>query len=247
MAASNKHILIENVAPSLDGGRYPVKAIVGETCTVQADIFRDGTQPVRAVLHWRVGKNPDWSEILMAEDGNDRWRASFPLSDIGAYEFFIRAWSEGDGPRSDREETKPFRVVVDRPLAKFGAWYELFVRSQGSVPGRSGTFQDLEKRLPDIKAMGFDVIYLAPIHPIGRTARKGPNNHLNAGPNDPGSPWAVGNENGGHTAVEPALGTLKDFDKLVGTAASLGLELALDFVPHCSPDHPWVNFYWVGA
>jgi starch synthase (maltosyl-transferring) len=145
-------------------------------------------------------------------------------------------------PRDDEVRYEPELVVIaDRERASVGAWYELFVRSQGQEPGRSGTFRDAERRLEDIHAMGFDVVYLAPIHPIGRTARKGPNNRLGAGPDDPGSPWAIGSEHGGHTAIEPALGTLDDFDRFVHAAAALGMEIALDFAIQCSPDHPWVR------
>ncbi len=139
--------------------------------------------------------------------------------------------------RYDRE----LEVVVDRPLAQRAAWYEMFPRSQGRVPGRHGTFADCIDRLPDVARMGFDVIYFPPIHPIGRSFRKGPNNSLIAGPDDPGSPWAIGNEHGGHKAVEPALGTLDDFRKLVSTARAAGLEIALDYALQCSPDHPYVR------
>jgi starch synthase (maltosyl-transferring) len=145
-------------------------------------------------------------------------------------------------PRADAVVHRPeLEVIADRPLARFGAWYEMFVRSQGTQPGRGGTFADAERRLPDIAAMGFDVVYLAPIHPIGRTGRKGPNNSLHAGPGDPGSPWAIGSDDGGYTAVEPALGTLDDFDRFVAAAARLGLEVALDLAIQCSPDHPWIR------
>jgi starch synthase (maltosyl-transferring) len=137
----------------------------------------------------------------------------------------------------DRE----LEVVVDRPLARFAAWYELFPRSQGSAPGRHGTFRDCIARLPDIAAMGFDVLYLPPIHPIGTSFRKGKNNSLTAGPDDPGSPWAIGNEHGGHKAIEPALGTLEDFRALVRAAREAGLEIALDYALQCSPDHPYVR------
>ena len=137
----------------------------------------------------------------------------------------------------DRE----LEVVVDRPLAQCAAWYELFPRSQGRVAGRHGTFRDCIDRLPDIAAMGFDVIYLPPIHPVGRSFRKGRNNSLTAGPDDPGSPWAIGNELGGHKAVEPALGTLDDFREFVGAARAAGLEIALDYALQCSPDHPYVR------
>jgi len=139
--------------------------------------------------------------------------------------------------RYDRE----LEVVVDRPRARFAAWYELFPRSQGRVPGRHGTFRDTMERLPDLAAMGFDVIYLPPIHPIGTSFRKGRNNRLTAEPGDPGSPWAIGNEHGGHRAVEPALGTLEDFRALVRAAESHGMEIALDYALQCSPDHPYVR------
>src|SRR5437899_2036333 len=117
----------------------------------------------------------------------------------------------------------------------------MFPRSQGTVAGRHATFQDCIARLPDIAAMGFDVLYLPPIHPVGRSFRKGRNNSLVAAPDDPGSPWAIGNDRGGHKAVEPALGTLHDFRELVGAARPAGLEIALDYALQCSPDHPYVR------
>jgi starch synthase (maltosyl-transferring) len=132
-------------------------------------------------------------------------------------------------------------VVVDRERARFAAWYEMFPRSQAAEPGRHGTFADAARALARIADLGFDVVYLPPIHPIGRTHRKGPNNSLACGPNDPGSPWAIGNEHGGHTAVEPSLGTLADFDRFVAEAERRGLEVALDYALQCSPDHPWVR------
>lgn len=137
--------------------------------------------------------------------------------------------------------TAPHPVWVDRNRAAYASWYELFPRSQAREPGRHGTFDDVIRRLPDIREMGFDVLYLPPIHPIGRTARKGPNNSLVAGPQDPGSPYAIGSEDGGHDAVEPALGSLEDFLRLVQAARGLGMELALDFAIQCSPDHPWLK------
>jgi len=129
---------------------------------------------------------------------------------------------------------------VDRAVARFSAWYEFFPRSAGPR-GRHGTFVDAAKRLPAIAAMGFDVVYLPPIHPIGHAFRKGPNNTSSPGPDDPGSPWAIGNADGGHTAVEPKLGTLADFDAFVGAARGAGLEVALDYALQCSPDHPYVR------
>ncbi|MGH9175792.1 MAG: maltotransferase domain-containing protein, partial [Vicinamibacterales bacterium] len=143
-------------------------------------------------------------------------------------------------PREDEARYRPELVVTaDRERARLGAWYELFIRSQATAPGRSGTFLDAERRLDDIRRLGFDVVYLAPIHPIGYANRKGPNNRLGAGPGDPGSPWAIGSEHGGHTAIEPALGTMEDFEHFVGAVAARGMEIALDLAIQCSPDHPW--------
>jgi starch synthase (maltosyl-transferring) len=139
--------------------------------------------------------------------------------------------------RYDRE----LEVVADRVLARFAAWYEMFPRSQGTTPGRHGTFRDCIRRLPDVAGMGFDVVYLPPIHPIGVSFRKGKNNSLTAGPDDPGSPWAIGNAHGGHKAVEPKLGTLDDFRAFVRAARQAGLEVALDYALQCSPDHPYVR------
>jgi len=159
------------------------------------------------------------------------------LLDAELRQLMARAQPRPDLTRHDRE----LEVFVDRPEAAFAAWYEMFPRSQGRVAGRHGTFEDSIERLPDIRRMGFDVVYLPPIHPIGRTARKGPDNALGAEPSDPGSPWAIGGPEGGHTAIHPELGTLEDFRRLVKAAQGLGLEIALDFAIQCSPDHPWVR------
>ena len=132
-------------------------------------------------------------------------------------------------------------TICDRRTAQFAAWYEMFPRSQGTVPGVHGTFADAAERLPAIRAMGFDVVYLPPIHPIGHAFRKGKNNTLDVTPDDPGSPWAIGNADGGHTAVEPKLGTLDDFARFVAAARANNLEVALDYALQCSPDHPYVG------
>ena len=146
------------------------------------------------------------------------------------------------GDKSDLISYEPvLEVVVDRVKARYAAWYEMFARSQGTVPGKSATFEDCKRRLPEIKAMGFDVIYLPPIHPIGVTKRKGPNNSLVAGPNDPGSPYAIGSKEGGHMAVEPGLGTIEDFEDFERKCRSYDMEVALDFAINCSPDHPYVK------
>ncbi len=136
---------------------------------------------------------------------------------------------------------KVLEVVVDRVRARYGAWYEMFPRSGGTEPGRSATFREAGERLPDISRMGFDVVYLPPIHPIGGTHRKGRNNALTAVPEDPGSPYAIGSEEGGHRAVHPELGTLQDFQRFVEATRDHGMEVALDFAIQCSPDHPYIR------
>ena len=145
---------------------------------------------------------------------------------------------------ADREtatRSGPWRLIVERELAGFSAWYEMFPRSEGAQPPHSGTFRTAAARLPAIAAMGFDVVYLPPIHPIGHSFRKGPNNETESAPADVGSPWAIGAAEGGHTAVHPDLGTLDDFALFVAEASRQGLEVALDYALQCSPDHPWVG------
>ncbi|MCV0397259.1 MAG: DUF3416 domain-containing protein [Rhizobiaceae bacterium] len=145
------------------------------------------------------------------------------------------------GPRTNLSHySKVLNVWVDRPLAAFGAWYELMPRSQGA-PDKHGTFADVIERLPYVRDLGFDILYFPPIHPIGRTNRKGRNNSLTPGPDDPGSPYAIGSNEGGHDAIHPELGTLDDFRRLVAAAKEHGLEIALDFAIQCSPDHPWIK------
>jgi starch synthase (maltosyl-transferring) len=135
----------------------------------------------------------------------------------------------------------PLRVAGERRAAQFAAWYELFPRSAGTEPGKHGTLADAARRLPEVRAMGFDVVYLPPIHPIGHAFRKGRNNSLDGGADAVGSPWAIGNENGGHMSIEPALGTFEDFARLVAAARANALEIALDYALQSSPDHPWIK------
>jgi len=312
-----RSIWIGAVRPALDGGRFPVKRVVGEALEVSADILREGHEALAARLRYRAVKDTAWRETPMAHVDNDRWAGRFALEENTRYLYTIEAYADTYGSwaadlrkrlaadmdvtsellegaalvqataaramgadrarlealgaevaaspspaararrlldaetlalmtlHADRSAATRYdlelEVVVDRPAAQCAAWYELFPRSQGRTPGAHGTFKDCLDRLPDIAAMGFDVLYLPPIHPIGRTARKGRNNALVAGPDDPGSPWAIGNEHGGHTAVEPALGTLDDFRALVAGARAHGLEIALDYALQCAPDHPWVR------
>ena len=135
---------------------------------------------------------------------------------------------------------RELEVLVDPERARFAAWYEFFPRS-GTAADRSATFKEAEAQLARAAAMGFDTVYLPPIHPIGHAHRKGRNNALVAAPGDPGSPWAIGITDGGYTSVHPDLGTLEDFDRFVEAARRLGLDVALDFAIQCSPDHPWVR------
>jgi starch synthase (maltosyl-transferring) len=182
--------------------------------------------------------------------------------DCGRLEAYANRWRSGDYRAAaelaisdelgqvmdrcpDRSDATRYRrelqLIVDRPAARFAAWYEIFPRSQGTDPTRSATFREAEARIPAIAAMGFDTLYMTPIHPIGKTNRKGPNNTLVAGPNDPGSPYATGGEAGGHEAIAPELGTLEDFLHFQEVARQHGLELVLDFAIQVSPDHPWVK------
>ena len=143
-------------------------------------------------------------------------------------------------PRDLTRYGRELPLIVDRARARFSAWYEFFPRST-DPSGKHGTFKTATTALARIKELGFDVLYLPPIHPLGRTFRKGKNNTLDPKPDDVGSPWAIGNEHGGHDAIEPALGTLEDFDQFVQAASQLGMEVALDYALQCSPDHPWVK------
>jgi len=159
----------------------------------------------------------------------------------------IHALVSAEPIRSIPDESESYTINCERTLAGSAAWYEFFPRSEGAVfdeatqTWKSGNFKTAAKRLPAVAAMGFDILYMPPIHPIGRSFRKGPNNTLNAGPQDPGSPWAIGSEDGGHDAIHPELGTVKDFTDFVAKANELGIEIALDLALQASPDHPWVK------
>jgi starch synthase (maltosyl-transferring) len=308
-------VVIEGVTPEIDGGRFPIKRVAGETVAVEADMFADGHDQLSAALRYRREADPLWSESPMEPIGNDRWRGEFTVAELGRYRYTLRAWIDRFGSwrrdttvkieagqdvtvellagaemveraveravgpdrkalrsfaadlrtggpvgekaalsveLAERMEQHPDRrfftsygreleVVVDRERARFGAWYELFPRSTSPDPARPGTLRDTIAWLPYVAEMGFDVLYLPPIHPIGRTHRKGKNNDPAGGPGDPGSPWAIGAEEGGHTAIHPNLGTFEDFDALVAAARDHGLEIAMDVAYQCSPDHPWVT------
>jgi starch synthase (maltosyl-transferring) len=308
-------VVIEGVQPELDGGRFPVKRVLGERVVVEADVFTDGHDAVAAELRFRTEDQAAWRDVRMAFVENDRWRGAFPVSELGWYWYTLRAWVDRFGTwrrdlrkkaqagqdvsvdllageqmvgkvarsatRDDARELhawagrlqgspgaaveagldpallalmdrypnrrlsasygKQLVVVVDRQKARFGTWYEMFPRSCSAEPGRHGTFADAEERLKYVAGMDFDVIYLPPIHPIGHTHRKGKNNTSRPEPDDPGSPWAIGSEEGGHKAVHPQLGTIEDFGHFVARAEEHGMEVALDLAYQCSPDHPLVK------
>jgi len=311
-------ILILDVRPCVDGGRFPIKRTVGDRIEVSAEAFRDGHDAIRVVLRY-LPPEGGWREAPMRwtdrEIDGDRWAGSFEVDQVGHWAYEVGAWTDhfatwhdevarkraaADGEdlssevaegalllreaarratdvdtdaetitaalkvaedagatleqkldavldadllaaverhpdRSDftTSELRP-AVDVERERARFGSWYELFPRSWGGFAG-------VQKQLPRLAELGFDVIYLPPIHPIGSTNRKGANNSLTAGPDDPGSPWAIGSELGGHEAIDPGLGTLADFEALVAAANEQGIEIALDFALNCSADHPWLK------
>jgi len=242
------HTVIENLQPVVDGGRFPVKAIPGEIIEVTADIFRDGHEKCEASLLFRKQGAEKWMRMPMEFVDNDLWRGRFAPSEAGEWEYLIEARTLGHS--SSREipyvdtpirSEKPARLRVDSPLAEFSAWYEMWARSQGKDGNKSATFADMTERLTEIKDMGFDVLYLPPIHPIGETKRKGADNALVAKPGEPGCPYAIGNRHGGHKAVDPDLGTLAQCRAFLNTAQDMGFTIALDFALNCSPDHPYVK------
>ena len=193
---------------------------------------RAGTEDAAALLAWantlrQAAEDPDHRDDPAAMKG----RALDPARGAIAARYPDRQWST----------SVTLELVADRKRAQFSAWYELFPRSSASEPGRHGTFRDVEARLPYLTRMGFDVLYLPPIHPIGKINRKGVNNTLAATPDDVGSPWAIGSAEGGHKAILPALGTLEDFKSLVRKARQAQMEIALDIAFQCAPDHPYVK------
>jgi starch synthase (maltosyl-transferring) len=319
---TRRSIIIERVAPQLDGGRHPVKRVVGDHLLVTADIFADGHDLLDAVLLLRADDEDAWREAPMRPIDNDRWAGHLELGRNRWHRYAIEAWRDHFGSWRDGIQKKldagvavpaeieegrllaeaaleraraaaavddirlidaclsalrrarsegtraaallgedllaamrrrPDRryatrshelpLVVDRERARFSAWYELFPRSQGRDPQRpvATTFAEAQWRIPHIAAMGFDVVYLPPIHPIGGTNRKGKNNTLDAGPDDVGSPYAIGAAEGGHDAVAPELGGLEEFIGFRETVEAHGMELALDTAIQASPDHPYVT------
>ncbi len=312
-----KRVVIENVEPQINCGLFPIKRIVDDLVSVQADVFGDGHDHVRARLLWKQDGDSDWRAVEMLPLGNDHWRGEFPVTHAGRYRYTLvgeidhfETWQsdlkkrveaqqdlavpfatgalllEQVRPRATKADSaklaawakklrtvnpdsaavafalqdelramvhrypdpvletwyeRELEVVVDRERARFSAWYELFPRSWSPTPGRHGTLRDVTSRMDYVAEMGFDVLYLPPISPIGKSFRKGKNNAVEAAPVDEGSPWAIGSAEGGHTAIHSALGTLKDFAELGTRAKQLNMEIALDIAFQCAPDHPWVT------
>ena len=204
----------------------------------------EGAKLIQAAVARTVSGAPATDDNLRLLEIADVLRSDTPQ--------VARVWAAKDPSLAPLMDVRPDRTAsttyqrtlicrVDSVRARFSAWYEMFPRSVTPDPTRSGTFREAEARLSDIAAMGFDVVYLPPVHPIGSTHRKGRNNALTAASGDPGSPWAIGSEAGGHTAIEPGLGSIEDFDSFVRLANRLGMEVALDIAFQASPDHPWVR------
>jgi starch synthase (maltosyl-transferring) len=310
-------IVIQYPTPAVDGGRYAAKRCVGDHVTVEADVFRDGHDLIRAVIRYKHAQDDHYRETEMhridAHLGGVRWAGSFDVDRQGRWEYTVQAWTDVFGTWRDELERKvkadqhnlageisegvlllknaaenatqradkaliehavatladedvpeaakhdvalgpelfatierieprhgavtlpePVPLEVDRLRARFSSWYELFPRSWGGLKG-------VERQLPHIAKLGFDIVYLPPIHPIGLTNRKGRNNSLTAGPNDPGSPWAIGDKTGGHDAVHKDLGTIDDLKALTQAAKRHDIDIALDFAIQASADHPWLH------
>ncbi|WP_260735357.1 alpha-1,4-glucan--maltose-1-phosphate maltosyltransferase [Tunturiibacter lichenicola] len=317
-----KRVVIEEVSPQVDGGRYPAKRTLDDVVTVTAAVFGDGHDHVSGRLLYRHSSKTEWHSTPLVPRTNDLWSAAFTADELGDWLFTIEGWVDHfdtwssdlqkridaqpvagsqdvalalrsgallleqiaqraagsdskllaetaakleklakskatsyEYPLSDEiieiaaqypdptltvRYSRELHLWVDRERARYSTWYELFPRSTSPDPGRHGTFADVKALLPSIAAMGFDVLYMPPIHPIGTAFRKGPNNNVVSAEGDPGSPWAIGAKEGGHKAILPQLGTLRDFDALVAAAREHRMELALDIAFQCSPDHPWV-------
>ena len=242
-------IAISDISPAVYfGGEFlPVKAVAGETIQISATAVIEGHEKLaaQAVLHDSKGKVVSRADMKETWPGTNRYEGSITIPAQGDYFFVIEADSTSQY-RTVYGSTEKYPIRADRERALVGSWYEFFPRSEGAIKNTdgtitSGTFITATKRLPAVAAMGFDVLYLPPIHPIGVAYRKGPNNSLTAGPNDPGVPWAIGNSDGGHDAINPELGTMKDFENFVSAAKKAGLEIALDLALQTSPDHPWVK------
>ncbi len=315
-----RRVVIENVRPEIDGGRFPIKRTPGEKVEVTADIFADGHDLLSAQLLYRATSHAEWSVAPMRELVNDAWTGEFRISVQERHFYTIRAWPDAfkswlrdlkkrrdaqqdlglefligaeivaqaadrasiaehagglrefarqmrERHKSDSDKAfetaasdelmllmdsypdlstaslyeRELAVDVDRERARFSAWYEMFPRSCTNDAAQHGTFRTCIERLDYVAGMGFDVLYLPPIHPIGETERKGKNNSAEPSATDVGSPWAIGSALGGHKAIHHRLGTLEEFKTLLAEAKKRGIEVALDLAFQCAPDHPYVR------
>lgn len=312
LGEGRRRALVERVSPEIDGGRFPIKRVIGEKVVVEADAFADGHDVLSCMVLYRREGETAWSEAPMELMVNDRWRGEFTVTALGRYQYTVQAWVDrfktwehqlhrrveagqdvrvdlligadllaeaaDAAPETDATILRSYEhalrngdaeaafahdlaarmaanlprrfattylreliVVVDIERARFSSWYELFPRSASPEPGRHGTFKDVINRLPYVVELGFDILYMPPIHPIGRVFRKGKNNSVTALPDEPGSPWAIGSSEGGHKSIHPELGTLEDFHELVRRARDYGIDVALDIAFQCAPDHPYVK------
>ena len=242
-------IPITDISPAVYfGGEFvAVKAIAGESISVGATITIEGHETLTAEVCLFNTKNKmvDCQQLAESWPGTDRYEGAITVPDRGDFYFLIRASSTSQY-RTVTGESEQYPIRADRDRALVGSWYEFFPRSEGAIRKSdgsvvSGTFATATKRLAGVAAMGFDVLYLPPVHPIGHSHRKGKNNSLDAAKDDCGVPWAIGNADGGHDAINPELGTMKDFEEFVKAAGKQGLEIAMDLALQTSPDHPWVK------
>ena len=242
-------IPITDISPAVYfGGEFvAVKAIAGESISVGATITIEGHETLTAEVCLFNTKNKmvDCQQLAESWPGTDRYEGAITVPDRGDFYFVIRA-SSASQYRTVTGESEQYPIRADRDRALVGSWYEFFPRSEGAIRKSdgsvvSGTFATATKRLAGVAAMGFDVLYLPPVHPIGHSHRKGKNNSLDAAKDDCGVPWAIGNADGGHDAINPELGTMKDFEEFVKAAGKQGLEIAMDLALQTSPDHPWVK------
>lgn len=311
-----KRVVITNVSPRVEGGKFSAKAVIHEAITLSADVFCDAHDEIAASAYIRHANKKVWTELPMRFVINDHWQTTFKANEPGFHEFKITAWVDhyttwkkslkkkydagqdigvelqigaallNDAAAKNKKEAPKlrawaaqltevndpeqgvflahsseiaavmyrhrlpeyltqypvtYRIEVEHKKAGFSTWYELFPRSTSPEPDTHGTFKDVIKLLPRVFRMGFDVLYLPPIHPIGEVNRKGKNNALTATADDPGSPWAIGNRLGGHKSIHPQLGTLQDFKALIKEAGQYGIDIAMDIAYQCAPDHPYVK------
>ncbi|TLV02578.1 alpha-1,4-glucan--maltose-1-phosphate maltosyltransferase [Dyadobacter luticola] len=312
-----KRVVISNVAPQVEEGRFQAKRAIGESVVFSADIFGDGHDSLAASVIFKHESDQFWGDVPLQYVINDRWQTTWTPEKPGIYEYrftgwidHFTTWKKGllkkfqagqdisveiligaeileearslanqeyvddfdkwiDGLKNTHDPEwalnlalseevesamskirytdritvfdQTFKLEVERKKAAFSTWYELFPRSASTLPDTHGTFKDVQKLLPKVAKMGFDVLYFPPIHPIGEMKRKGKNNSLTPSETDPGSPWAIGNRLGGHKSVHPELGSMEDFEALIADADKLGIEIAMDIAYQCAPDHPYVK------